>query len=294
MQKFIINTDQKAIEKAVKDIEKDFAFRAVQTIKSLRLTSEEERVVLEISRTGRLSHARLVATLAGEIPEIEMLLQAMLAKTYLVALPSVQELGYVLSFSLQPPKPLSPELAHEINNRVNKEGGVTEAYVRHIYESLGEAGLTIIDKVMAEQGRKYAASLAEVRGGGPQVVGKRFIELMQVNGAALEHIYDDRNRVIYRQHTCPYKLKKGETALCDAVNSFDRSLLHALGCSITFTNRLVDGDNHCQAVIERYQSAVETIETSVVKPAPLAPFQEATESAEPTSEVKTNVSSATR
>jgi hypothetical protein len=217
----------------------------------LQLSPAEELVVMEVSRQGRCSYAHLQAELGQKIPDLERVLETMLAKTFLVAVPTSNLPVYVLSFVLQPPRPISPELAHEINNRVNSEGGVTEAYVKYIYESLGEQGLAVIEKVMAEQGQRYSVNLAEVRGGNPQVVGRRFLELMQVNGVELKILSSDETQLTYRQHVCPYKLGPGQQKLCDAVNNFDRALLKALGCSIRYTRRLVEGDSYCQAVIEK-------------------------------------------
>jgi hypothetical protein len=173
----------------------------------------------------------------------------MVAKTYLVELPAAHIPTYVLSFYLQPPKPLSPEVAHEINNQINREGGVNNAYVRQIYASLGEPGLKIIGNVMQEQGRKYASALASVRGGGPRIVGHRYIELMQANGAPIQTVEETNTEVVYIQHECPYKLKNGEVELCNAVNNFDQALLAELGCSLKFTERIVEGASHCRAVI---------------------------------------------
>lgn len=250
-QKFIIQTDFDEVAEAVQKIEQDFAFRSVQAIKSLRLESDEERIVLEIARNGRATNQSLQRTLGLPQTTVERLLAQMIAKTYLVELPTINPPTYVLSFYLQPPKPLSPEVAHEINNQINREGGVTNAYVRQIYDSLGEPGLKIIGNVMEEQGRKYAGALAAVRGGGPQVVGHRYIELMQANGAPLDCVEESETQVVYVQHECPYKLKNGEVELCNAVNGFDRALLSELGCSLKFTERIVEGASTCRAVIFR-------------------------------------------
>lgn len=256
-QKFVIQTDFNEVEEAVQKIEQDFAFRSVQAIKSLRLDADEERIVLEIARKGRATVPSLQAAIGLPQTALERLLAQMTAKTYLAELPTVQPPTYVLSFYLQPPKPLSPEVAHEINNQINREGGVTNAYVRQIYDSLGEPGLKIIGDVMEEQGRKYAGALAAVRGGGPSIVGHRYIELMQANGAPIECVEESETEVVYLQHECPYKLKNGEVELCNAVNGFDRALLSELGCSLKFTERIVEGATHCRAVIFRQSQSDE-------------------------------------
>ena len=249
-QKFVIQTDYKEVEAAVQQIEQDFAFRAVQAIKNLRLSEAEEQIVLEVARQGRCTQAQLKESLGDKLPDFDLLLAGMLAKTYLVEMPTVQPPTYVLSFYLQPPRPLSPQVAHEINTQINQNGGITSAYIHRIYDSLGEAGLELIGEVMEEQGRKYAAAMASVRGGGPQVVGRRYLELMEANGAPLECVESNPDHLTYRQRECPYKLQKGETALCDAVNRFDNAILAELGCRLRFTHRLVDGASFCQAVIE--------------------------------------------
>ncbi len=256
-QKFVISTNQLEVEEAVQQIEQDFTFRTIQAIKSLRLSREEEQVVLEISRCGRCSLEQLQTRLGGQIAQLPELLGRMVSKTYLVAAPATLAEAaplYVLSFILQPPRPLSPDVALSINNQINQGGGTTTAYVRHIYNHLGEPGLDIISNVMSEQGQKYAGALAEVRGGSAEIVGRRFIELMRVNGAKLEVLEAGPQALVYRQHECPYKLQPGETRLCGAVNEFDQALLGELGCRLRFTARLVDGASHCQAVIEKIET----------------------------------------
>jgi hypothetical protein len=250
-QKFVIDADQGRIEEAVRQIEQDFAFQAVQAIKSLQLAPAEERVVLEISRQGRCSLATLHGVLGGDPDELAKLVAEMVAKTYLVEVPVITPPSYVLSFALQPPRPISPEIAHQINQQINREGGVNRTYVEHIYRQLGEPGLQIIANVLSEQGSRYATALAEVRSAEAGVVGRRFVELMRANGAPLNVLKTSPEQVIFRQTECPYRLQAGQTRLCDAVNSFDRALLGELGCNIRYTARLVDGASYCEAVIER-------------------------------------------
>jgi hypothetical protein len=152
---------------------------------------------------------------------------------------------------LNPPKPITPAEAIEIQRKMAEAGkqSVLEAYIRELQSSLGAEGLEVIERIMYQKGLQLADQMADVKGQGARIVGLRFIEMMRAMGTPIDIINITDEEIRFRVRKCAYNLQRGESELCRAVSAFDYAVIEKLGCTISYPNTIPKGNDYCEGVV---------------------------------------------
>jgi len=254
-QKYNIKLDRAKVSSTVKELESSSLFQCLVSIRELVLSDDETAMIFEVARRGGATLAELNAAVGSET-DVDHILAELLKQGHLLEWKTRAGKIYRLSPKLDPPAPITPAKALEIRRNMTEAGrkGFLESYIRELYHALGDEGLRMIGKIMAEKGQQLADQISEVRGQSAKIVGLRFVELMKALGAPLSIVNTSDDEVRFRVERCAYNLQKGEVELCKAVSFLDEALVGELGCVIDYPKNIPKGDPYCEGVVTNDRS----------------------------------------
>lgn len=256
-----IELDHEWVYRNIRELENDQLFQRLKRQKLVGLPITAQLFVNEVRDRGPIPRGEATRKWQSRLVADGLTIDSLIYDGYIVE-DSLHGKRFISCPEVTgSPEPLSSDQIDQIRQQLPRtsQGSFLKAYVREVYRNFGSHGLLVIENVMSDMGRDYALALAEFKDKGPQVVGLRFVELMQSTGSPVTVVESTPDRVRFRAARCAYELGRGDTDVCHAVSAFDRSVIGELGCVINYHHIIPEGSAYCEGVVtQRTGTAVKS------------------------------------